>query len=190
MTTQKKTVRPASILALIQTLKVRHHCGWGLWALIGTLLFLALLAGANFEAVQRIYVAGQVAENDVIADRDILVEDTQATKARRKQVLLLQPPVYDLSLEPYTQFQSRVLEILRSLNNAGEQRPVPDAPLQRLVEELTPAVADEVLPELALPEVQTYLLKKLLPQIREHMAEGLVGDIRSARVGRLSLIHI
>jgi len=44
MTTQKKTVRPASILALIQTLKVRHHCGWGLWALIGTLLFLALLA--------------------------------------------------------------------------------------------------------------------------------------------------
>ena len=63
------------------------------------------------------------------------MEDTQATKARRKQVLLLQPPVYDLSLEPYTQFQSRVLEILRSLNNAGEQRPVPDAPLQRLVEE-------------------------------------------------------
>lgn len=188
MTTQKKTARPASILALIQTLKVRHHCGWGLWALIGTLLFLALLAGANFEAVQRIYVAGQVAENDVIADRDILVEDTQATKARRKQVLLLQPPVYDLSLEPYTQFQSRILEILRSLNNAGEQRPVPDAPLQRLVEELTPAVADEVLPELALPEVQTYLLKKLLPQIREHMAEGLVGDIRSARVGRSGVI--
>ena len=90
MTTQKKTVRPASILALIQTLKVRHHCGWGLWALIGTLLFLALLAGANFEAVQRIYVAGQVAENDVIADRDILLEDTQATKACCKQVLLLQ----------------------------------------------------------------------------------------------------
>ena len=178
MTTQKKTARPASILALIHTLKARHHCGWGLWALIGTLLFLSLLAGANFEAVQRVYVAGQVAENDVIADRDILVEDSQATKARRKQVLLLQPPVYDLSLEPYTQFQGRILEILRSLNSGGEQRPVPDPSLQRLVEELTPAVADEVLPELALPEVQTYLLKKLLPQIREHMAEGLVGDIR------------
>lgn len=188
MTTQKKTARPASILALIHTLKARHHCGWGLWALIGTLLFLSLLAGANFEAVQRVYVAGQVAENDVIADRDILVEDSQATKARRKQVLLLQPPVYDLSLEPYTQFQGRILEILRCLNSSGEQRPVPDPPLQRLVEELTPAVADNVLPQLALPEVQTYLLKKLLPQIREHMAEGLVGDIRSARVGRSGAI--
>ncbi len=187
MTTQKKTARPASILALIHTLKARHHCGWGLWALIGTLLFLSLLAGANFEAVQRVYVAGQVAENDVIADRDILVEDAQATKARRKQVLLLQPPVYDLSLEPYTQFQSRILEILRSLNSGGH-RSASDQSLQRLVEELTPAVADEVLPELALPDVQTYLLKKLLPQIRERMAEGLVGDIRAARVARSGAI--
>lgn len=188
MTTRKKTARPASILALILTLKARHHCGWGLGALIGTLLLLSLLAGANFEAVQRVYVAGQVAENDVIADRDILVEDSQATKARRKQVQLLQPPVYDLSLEPYTMFQSRIVEILRSLNSGGEHRPGHEGPLLRLTEELTPAVADEVLPELALPEVQAYLLKKLLPQIRERLAEGLVGDVRSARVGRSGVI--
>ncbi len=184
---QKKTARPSSALALARTLKIRNHCGWGLGALIGTLLLLSLLAGTNFEAVQRFYVAGQVAENDVIADRDILVEDTQATKARRKQVLLLQPPVYDLSLEPYTLFQGRILETLRGLNS-GEHKLGLDGPLQRLIEELTPAVADEVLPELALPEVQTYLLKKLLPQIRERMAEGLVGDIRSARVGRSGAI--
>lgn len=188
MTTRKKTARPASILALILTLKARHHCGWGLGALIGTLLLLSLLAGANFEAVQRVYVAGQVAENDVIADRDILVEDSQATKARRKQVQLLQPPVYDLSLEPYSMFQSRIVEILRSLNSGGEHRPGHEGPLLRLTEELTPAVADEVLPELALPEVQAYLLKKLLPQIRERLAEGLVGDVRSARVGRSGVI--
>ncbi|MDD4702032.1 MAG: HD family phosphohydrolase, partial [Desulfovibrio sp.] len=113
MITQKKTARPASILALIQALKARHHCGWGLTALIITFFALSLLAGANFEVVPRIYVAGQVADSDVIADRDILVEDTQATKARRKQVLLLQPPVYDLSLEPYVAFQGRIVEILR-----------------------------------------------------------------------------
>ena len=108
--------------------------------------------------MQRIYVAGQVAENERHRGPGYFGGGHPATKARRNSALAA-PPVYDLSLEPYTQFQSRVLEILRSLNNAGEQRPVPDAPLQRLVEELTPAVADEVLPELALPEVQTYLLK-------------------------------
>ena len=37
-------------------------------------------------------------------------------------------------------------------------------------------------------QVQSYLLKTLLPSIREHMAEGLVGDIRSARVGRSGVI--
>ena len=49
-------------------------------------------------------------------------------------------------------------------------------------------MADEILPELAQPEAQTYLLKVLLPQIRDHMAEGLVGDIRSARVERSGVI--
>ena len=169
-------------------LRARHHCGLGLSALVLTLLFIGLLAGANFEAVPRVYVAGQVAETDVIADRDILVEDVQATKARRRQVQLLQPPVYDLSLEPFTAFQNRIVEILRNLNNGADYHTGHDGPVHRLVEELTPAVADEILPELAQPEAQTYLLKVLLPQIRDHMAEGLVGDIRSARVERSGVI--
>lgn len=188
MIMQKKAVRPASILALFRMLRARHHCGLGLSALVLTLLFISLLAGANFEAVPRVYVAGQVADSDVIADRDILVEDIQATKARRKQVQLLQPPVYDLSLEPFTAFQSRIVEIMRSLNNGIDYHVGVEGPLHRLVEELTPNVADEILPELSQPEAQTYLLKVLLPQIRDHMAEGLVGDIRSARVDRSGVI--
>ena len=188
MIMQKKAARPASIPALIHMLRARHHCGLGLSALVLTMLFIGLLAGANFEAVPRVYVAGQVAETDVIADRDILVEDVQATKARRKQVQLLQPPVYDLSLEPFTAFQNRIVEILRNLNNGADYHTGNDGPVHRLVEELTPAVADEILPELAQPEAQTYLLKVLLPQIRDHMAEGLVGDIRSARVERSGVI--
>jgi len=188
MIMQKKTARPASILALIRMLRARHHCGLGLSALVLTLLFISLLAGANFESVPHVYVAGQVADSDVIADRDILVEDLQATKARRKQVQLLQPPVYDLSLEPFSAFQHQLVEILRNLNNGVDYHAQQEGPLRRLAEELTPAVADEILPELSQPDAQTYLLKVLLPQIRDHMAEGLVGDIRSARVERSGVI--
>ena len=151
-------------------LRARHHCGLGLSALVATLLFICLLAGANFESVPHVYVAGQVADSDVIADRDILVEDLQATKARRKQVQLLQPPVYDLSLEPFSAFQHQLVEILRNLNNGVDYHSQQEGPLHRLAEELTPAVADEILPELSQPEAQTYLLKVLLPQIRDHMA--------------------
>ncbi len=187
MISQKKTTRPTSITALARLLYARHQCGWGLAVLVATLFVLSLLAGANFDNVPRVYVAGQVADADVIADRDILVEDMQATKARRKQVLQMQPPVYDLSLEPYTVFQQRIVEILRATIR-GEQKSGQEAALHRLSEELTSPVATEVLPELAQPEVQTYLLKVLMPQIRERMLEGLVGDIRSARVGRSGVI--
>ena len=60
------------MVALWQTLRTRHHCGRGLLVLILTLLFLSLLAGANLTPESRVYVAGQVADSDVIADRDIL----------------------------------------------------------------------------------------------------------------------
>lgn len=149
-------------------------------------MLLSVIAGANFETAPRIYVAGQVAENDVIADRDILVEDTQATRARKKQVQLLQPPVYDLSMEPYTQFQGRIIDILKAIRSGQDRKQ--DPVLQRLTEEITPEVADEVLPQLAGKEVQNYLLKNLLPKIHDQLAEGLVWDIRSARIGRSGIV--
>ena len=121
-TTPKKTARPSSMVALWQTLRTRHHCGRGLLVLVLTLLFLSLLAGANLTPESRVYVAGQVADSDVIADRDILVEDVQASKARQRQVLLLQPSVYDLSMQPYEMFQNRILGILHHLNVMADHK--------------------------------------------------------------------
>ena len=208
MTTPKKAVRPASFSALVRTIRARHHCGQGLLVLVGALFLLSLLAGANFEGARHFYVAGQVADHDVVADRDMQVEDSQATAARRKQVLMLQPPVYDLSLEPLTHFQARLLAVLRELSGEGGIRPpggaeaVPpegaagpvasrgENALRRLTDELTPRVAEDVLPQLAQPEVQAYLLKTLVPLINNRLTEGLVSDIRVARVGRSgAIIH-
>lgn len=185
MTKQKKIQRPSNSPVFLQNLRDRYQCGWGLWALIASLLALSLLAGANFESAPKMYVAGQIANRDVKADRDILVEDTQATKARKKQVLALQPPVYDLSMEPYSQFQTRITDILRALNNPGEE---PAPALRQLTEEITQPIADEALPELQSPVVQSFILKKLLPQIRDQLAQGLVWDIRAARVGDSGII--
>ena len=216
MMTQKKAVRPSSFSALVRSIRARHHCGRGLLVLVLSLLLLSLLAGANFEGTRFFYVAGQIADHDVVADRDMQVEDSQATLARRKQVLLLQPPVYDLSLEPLTHFQGRVLAVFKELSDdrppavtapaAAPQTnatmplppdPVPenavqptDGALQRLADDLTPRVATEVLPQLARAEVQSYLLTKLMPRITERLTEGLVSDIRMARVGRAgAIIH-
>ena len=136
------------MVALWQTLRTRHHCGRGLLVLILTLLFLSLLAGANLTPESRVYVAGQVADSDVIADRDILVEDVQASKARQRQVLMLQPSVYDLSMQPYEMFQNRTLGILHHLNVMADHKglqsvkPVPEeaAPAAPEAEDSAPTV--------------------------------------------------
>lgn len=188
MTKPKKTKSPVSISTLFEVLKARNRCGWGLLVLGATLFFLSLLSGTNFEGPQRLYVAGQVAASDVIADRDILIEDVQATKARRKQVLSLQPPVYDLSIEPYNQFQNKLLDILRNLNISGDHRDFNGPEFKQLVDDLTPGIASEVFNELSSKDVQNYILKKLLPVVRERLSEGLVSDIRSSRTGRSGVI--
>ena len=172
---------------LWRTIHARHNAGKGLWVLIGTLLLLSLLAGANFEGARKMYVAGQVAEHDVEADRDLLVEDTQATKARRKQVEMLQPPVYDLSMDAFATFQHRLLAVFQQLNTTTGEAPA-DSPVQHFKSDLPPAVADEVMPYLAQPEIQAVIINTLFPLIRDRMAEGLVGDVRASRVGRSGAI--
>lgn len=185
MTKQKKTAGRRSLFAALAELRQRCQAGFGVWVLIASLLALSLLAGANFEPAPRMYVAGQIADKDITAVRDILVEDSQATLARKKQVMSRQPPVYDLSMEPFAQFQVRIADILRGLSLPGSE---PDPALRGFTEEISQPVADEVLPELAEPAVQSYILKNLMPLIRDQLAEGLVWDIRAARVGNAGII--
>lgn len=181
-TTPKKTARPSSMVALWQTLRTRHHCGRGLLVLILTLLFLSLLAGANLTPESRVYVAGQVADSDVIADRDILVEDVQASKARQRQVLMLQPSVYDLSMQPYEMFQNRTLGILHHLNVMADHKglqsvkPVPEeaAPAAPEAEDSAPTVgrpgkprSRPLLPRLLPPSVLCPEPRKIWRTFRE-----------------------
>lgn len=151
-----------------------------MWALIGTLLFLSFTAGVNFDAAPKMYVAGQIADRDIASNRDIMVEDQQATQARRKQALALVQPVFDHSMEAYSQFQTRITDIFKALNNPSD---APDPAIRRLVEEIGPEVSDDVLRELDKPYVQSYILKTIMPLVREQLADGLVWDVRSARIG-------
>lgn len=186
MTKPKKTARPTSISAFIQSLRSSRSCGWGIWVLLAVLLALSLIAAANFSSAPKLHVAGEIADNDVVADRDIIVDDPMATKARKKQVQSLVAPVYDLTMEPYTQFQARIMEIFRALGNPGDH--MSDPAIQRLADVITMPVTEEILPALASRELQTYFLKKILPQIRDQMAEGLVWDAPAARLGRAGYV--
>lgn len=174
------------LVSTVRTLTATHHFGRGLLALVGTLFCLALLSGVNFEQRPKIFVAGDVADRDVVADRDLLVEDVQATQLRRNQLMMLQPMVYDLSFEPYTQLHTRLVDIFRELNEIDPNKKY--NAVNQLADTLTPDVAEEVILQLTRPEVQTFILQRLLPLTRAALNEGLVSDVRAARVGNAGVV--
>lgn len=188
MQQQKKisSARPC-FLAIMRAVRAHVGCERGCIVFACVLLAIAVFSGFNFDTGHRLYVAGQVAESDVVADRYLLVEDTPATEARKKQVMFLQPSVYDLSLEPYIAFESRLIDLMRELNGAPPKKNGED-PSVLFSSEIGPELAREILPELGASDTQKFVLHKLLPLLRERMSEGLVGDIRTARVGRSGVI--
>lgn len=185
MTKPKKHRSPYNPAVIFKIFQDTYQGGWGILALVAGLFCCALLAGANFEAAPKIFVAGQIAEADVSAARDLNVEDPQATKARKKQALSLQPPVYDLSGDIFSQFQTRIVDILKALGEANYKN---DPVVRRLVEEVGEPVAEEIIPELASAPAQRFILKELLPLIHAQLNEGLVWDVRAARVGSSGII--
>lgn len=181
MTKRKETKKSTRFFSGIINIGILREFGWAYWILILSLALLSFLAGANFESEKHIYVADEIAREDVVAPRDLRVIDEEATRERKKQALALQPPVYDWSMEPYSLFQTRIVDILRALNTNPENLANPA--LQSLSEEITLPEAKKAFPQLEKREVQSYLLNELLPQIRDQLEDGLVVDWRSSRVG-------
>ena len=162
MISLKKEHRKSNLVLTFQTLKKHHHCGWSIFVLILSIFLLSLFSGMNFKTSQRMYKAGDVAETEVIADKELLVEDPRATQERIDQAIFQMPKIYDLTITPYLQFQEKLLQLIRCLNNDKANLTDEDKNLlNNFKEEVTPPLADEILPELAKPEVQNVLIKKL-----------------------------
>ncbi len=164
----------------------QHQCPWGMTILLFTLLALSIFAGINFKNALPMYTAGMVASSDVVAGRDLLVEDEYATKARREALRLSQPLVFDLNLSAYEEFSANILDILNELNGLNVNKEYTAIPnLDKL---LTPEIAESVLEALTRTQVQEYILEILLPDVRRLLNAGLVADMRAGRVGENGVI--
>jgi putative nucleotidyltransferase with HDIG domain len=149
---------------------------WLLYA--GVLVFLALLAGLDLTPRPRIFLKGEVAGQDVTADVDFMVEDSEATRRRRLQMLEAQPPVFDLSPEAYNRLESGVYMVFGKANTAG-------ADLEKLRwsigEDLNVEVAPYTLQAWRQEEFQNLVLGRVLPWLRDRLAQGVAADAASLR---------
>ncbi len=170
-----------SLRAIGKMLYDRHHCGYGLVILLCTFFILSLFAGINYEHQSQVYIAGTVAETDVVAPRDLSVEDMFATNARREQLRKAQPLVFDLNPRAFESFNTEVLNLLREVNGLNSKEEA--VAMRKLENALTPEIAEDVLVQLARSNVQSYIIAHLLPNVRALLHKGLVTDMRAARVG-------
>ncbi len=179
---KNKKISPVSLLQLLShSLSVirHHHHGWGLLALFGALTVLSLLCAVQPGRHARVvYPAGEIAEVDVVADRDMMVEDPKATQLRRDRALALQPMVFDLDKKSIESFHKESLGLLDDINRQG----LDDAGLEAVRRAFNEKHGSDIsLAEfrvLSASYVQEYMLKTLIPWMESALASGVIADIR------------
>lgn len=179
-TKQQTPARPRALTAEFVATPIRwlarHQAGPGLFFFCLAMVALAVLAGANLSPSVRLFVAGEIAAQEVTADRDLLVEDQQGTRARRDQVAQLQPAVFDLSREPIALLRQRVHDIFLAVNHAD---PAEQEQLRwQLAEALGAEITERTLAVLASEELQALVTTRALPWVESRLAEGVSADTR------------
>ena len=171
----KPAMAPARPSGAGAVLRIWPLPAWLLYA--GVLVFLALLAGLDLTPRPRVFLKGEVAAMDVTADVDFLVEDSEATRVRRLQVVEAQPPVFDLSPEAYSKLEDGVYKVFAKANAPGDLEKM----RWSIGEDLNSEVAAYTLQDWRQEEFQNLVLGRVLPWLRDHLAAGVVSDAASLR---------
>jgi len=157
-----------------------------IWMLVIVLFVLSLLAGSNFERSMSVYVAGEVAEQDVIAERDMQVEDIFATQTRREQIIAWQPPVFDVSSDIAARLHKMVLRLFMEINETPPEK-IAEKKAQ-LEQELGFEFTLEQYADYADPEIQRYVTSQILPKLESRLNDGVLPQVRPQRMPRSGIL--
>ena len=180
----KKTrkISPVSVSQLLghsRSMFLHHHHDWGLLSLAAALVLLSLLCAVQPGRTSRVvYPAGEIASHDVVSDRDLLVEDPQATQQRRDRALALQPMVFDIDKKGIESFRRESLGLLDDINRRGLDSEGLENVRRAFNERHLSDVSSSAFRLLAASYVQEYLLNTLIPWMESSLANGVIADMR------------
>jgi cyclic-di-AMP phosphodiesterase PgpH len=139
-----------------------------------SLLLIAVLGGLNFGPRSVVYMAGEISASDITASQDLLIEDQDSTSRKRATLGEMQPPVYDLSMEPFLRLRTETLRILEDLKGSGAEEL--SKKRWEIAERINTEISVQSLEVWAKDEFASIFIRRALPQIELLFGQGIVQD--------------
>ncbi len=114
-----KAHNPVSIISIYQQVKSMlsyHEHNYGFLVLFVVIFTLSIFAGIPEKKTSKFFIEGEIANSDVIANRDIMIEDEVATFQKRQQVRQLHPIVFDLEVSESRKSKESILLLLQTID--------------------------------------------------------------------------
>jgi len=146
----------------------------GLLFFLLALVILGVFSGITFEQKADMFQAGEVAADDVSADRELLVVDVDSTARKRSLAAENQPPVFDLNPETYTGLETQVAGAL--LTAAMDQGENPSGVRRELEDQLDVVIGRDILDIWQDRDFHALMYGRVLPWLKNHLNRGVVAD--------------
>lgn len=170
----------SKLFAHIKGMLLYHDHGYGTLALISTALLLAFLIGIPYTENTALFVAGEIADQTVVAKRDFLVEDEEGTKVRRDKIRAIQPLVFNYNREVATHVRENILNLLHTINTYSIYNDIDG--LEKIQKQFNSsyntAIALSEFKALASAKTQDFAFDSLLPWIDSRLSDGILADSR------------
>jgi len=186
-------VNPLSLISLYQHVKsmfLYHEHGIGIVALFSVLIILSILIGIPLKHAPTIFIAGEIASENVIADREIMIEDVEATRLRHDQVRAMQPLIFDVNTKSVIRVREDILSLLHTLNTSiadNDQTSIENM-VSSFNETYDANLSVSAFKLLADPKAQEYAFTTLLPWLNRYLLAGVLPDLRLLSTTQNSII--
>ncbi|WP_243360896.1 HD family phosphohydrolase [Fundidesulfovibrio terrae] len=181
----KRNNLPAKPAAPCQPGQACQNFTWGLGVFLGVILGASILSAVHFESPVKVFLAGEIASQDVTADQNLRYEDREATIRKREQVAENQPPVFDLNPDPYESIRKHVTDILAQVKRPDDEL---DKMRASISEDLNVEISRDMISLWRSQDFQDLVLLQVLPWLKEAYAKGVAahpGVFSSYRQGIL-----
>ncbi len=148
----------------------RAKPAWGLWVFLAVIFGASVLSAMRFESQVRVFLAGDIATQDVTADQTLRIEDREATLRKREQVSENQPPVFDLSPDTYESLRRHVADVLAQTRKPDED---PERLRAALSEDLNVEISRDMIQLWRSQEFQDMISQQVFPWLKEAYAKGV-----------------